>query len=70
MNGALPIAAPQGSPGTPEFRAALRDALEETKEMKASQGMISMSAADHSGYDLRGQTVITVRDGRFVRVKD
>lgn len=67
---AIPIAARKGAPGTPEFRAALRDALEETRDLKASQGVISMSPADHSGYDLRGQALITVRDGRFVRVKD
>ena len=67
---AIPIAAKKGKPGTAEFRAALRDALESTKDLKASQGPISMSATDHSGYDLRGQVMITVKDGKFTRVKD
>lgn len=67
---AVPIAAKKGKPGTQEFRSALRDALESTKEMKASQGMITMSATDHSGYDLRGQVLLTVKDGKFTRVKD
>jgi branched-chain amino acid transport system substrate-binding protein len=67
---AIPIAAKKGKPGTQEFRTALRDALEGTKDLKASQGVINMSPADHSGYDLRGQTVITVKDGKFVRVND
>jgi branched-chain amino acid transport system substrate-binding protein len=67
---AIPIAARKGKPGTQEFRSALRDALEETRELKASQGPITMSAKDHSGYDQRGQVLITVKDGKFVRVRD
>lgn len=67
---AIPIAAKKGKPGTQEFRTALRDALEDTKDLKASQGPINMSAKDHSGYDLRGQVMITVKDGKFVLVKD
>jgi branched-chain amino acid transport system substrate-binding protein len=67
---AIPIAAQKGKPGSPEFRAALRDALESTKEMKASQGVINMSPADHSGYDLRGQVLLTVKDGKFTRASD
>lgn len=67
---AIPLAAKKGKPGTQEFRNALRDALEDTKEMKASQGIINMSAKDHSGYDLRGQVLITVKDGKFTRAKD
>lgn len=67
---AIPIAAKKGKPGTQEFRTALRDALEGTKEMLASQGVISMSPTDHSGYDLRGQVLITVKDGKFTRAKE
>lgn len=67
---AIPIAAKKGKPGTQEFRTALRDALEETKDLKASQGPITMSPKDHSGYDLRGQVMITVKDGKFALVKD
>jgi len=29
-----------------------------------------MSAADHSGFDDRGQVLMTVRDKRFVLVRD
>jgi branched-chain amino acid transport system substrate-binding protein len=67
---AIPEAAKQGKPGTPEFRAALRDALESTREMVTSQGIVSISPQDHSGFDQRGQALITVRDGKFVLVKD
>lgn len=67
---AIPEAAKKGQPGTPEFRAALRDALEATKDMTMSQGVVTMTAQDHSGYDHRGSVLITVKDGKFALVKD
>lgn len=67
---AIPDAAKKGKPGTPEFRTALRDALEGTKEMLASQGVITMTPADHSGFDHRGTVLMTVKDGKFALVKD
>lgn len=67
---AIPEAAKKGKPGTPEFRAALRDALETTKDMLTSQGVVTMTAADHSGYDHRGRVLMTIKDGKFVLVKD
>ena len=67
---AIPEAAKKGKPGTLEFRSALRDALEGTKEMLASQGVINMSAKDHSGFDHRGRVLMTVKDGKFAMLKD
>ena len=67
---AIPEAAKKAKPGTPEFRAALRDALETTKEMVTSQGVVSMSPTDHSGFDYRGRVLVTVKDGKFVMVKE
>ena len=67
---AIPEAAKKGQPGTPEFRAALRDALEATKDMTMSQGVVNMTAQDHSGYDQRGTVLMTVKDGKFALVKD
>ena len=67
---ALPVAARKGKPGSQEFRAALRDALEGIKELIVSQGVVSMSPTDHSGFDHRGRVLMTVRDGKFVMVKD
>lgn len=67
---AIPIAAKKAKPGTPEFRSALRDALEDTKDLLSSQGVITVTTKDHSGYDLRGQVLVTVKDGKFVLVKD
>ena len=67
---AIPEAAKKAKPGTPEFRAALRDALEGTKELLASQGVITMTAADHSGFDHRGRVLMTVKDGKFSLVHE
>lgn len=62
---AIPIAAKAAKPGTPEFRKALRDALEQTHELVATQGVYNMSPEDHSGFDQRGRELITVKDGHW-----
>jgi branched-chain amino acid transport system substrate-binding protein len=62
---AIPEALKKGKPGTTEFRAALRDALESTKELVATQGVYNMTPADHSGFDQRGRVLLTVKDGKW-----
>lgn len=66
---AVPIAAKSGKPGTKEFRNALRDALEQTKELVGTQGVYNMTPEDHSGFDDRGRELITVKDGNWTLVK-
>lgn len=66
---AIPLAASKGKPGTSEFRAGLRDALEKTTEMAATQGVYNMTEADHSGFDVRGRELITVKNGTWALVK-
>jgi len=65
LQSAIPEALKKGKPGTPEFRAGLRDALESTKELVATQGVYNMTPADHSGFDQRGRVLLTVKDGRW-----
>ncbi|HTY02985.1 MAG TPA: ABC transporter substrate-binding protein [Rhodocyclaceae bacterium] len=67
---AVPEAAKKARPGTPEFRAALRDALETIKELVATQGVYNMSAQDHSGFDQRGRVMMTLKDGAWQLVPD
>ena len=67
---AVPEAAKRGKPGTPEFRAALRDALESTRELVGTQGVYNISPADHSGFDERGRVLITVKDGNWRLLRD
>ncbi|MBS0545397.1 MAG: ABC transporter substrate-binding protein [Proteobacteria bacterium] len=66
---AIPKALEKGQPGTVEFRSALRDALEQTRELPASQGVYNMTPADHSGFDERGRVLITVRNGEWALLK-
>ncbi|WP_322516033.1 ABC transporter substrate-binding protein [Rhodopseudomonas palustris] len=65
----IPIAAEKAKPGTPEFRAALRDALENVKNLTGAQGVYNMTAADHSGFDARSIVTIAVKDGAWKLLK-
>ena len=62
---AVPEAMKTARPGTPEFRAALRDALESVRELVGTQGVYNMSAQDHSGFDQRGRVMMTLKDGAW-----
>jgi len=62
---AVPMALKSGKPGTVEFRNALRDALEQTKELVGPQGVYNMSPGDHSGFDERGRVLLTVKGGTW-----
>ena len=67
---AIPEAAKKAKPGTPEFRAALRDSLESTKELVATQGVYNMTPQDHSGFDQRGRVMMTLKDGVWRLTQD
>ena len=69
LAGAVPKAEKAGKPGTKEFRNALRDALEQTKELVGTQGVYNMTPQDHSGFDARGRELITIKDGQFKLLK-
>jgi len=66
---AIPQALKKAQPGTKEFRAALRDALESEKEVVATHGVYSMSATDHNGLDNRARTMIKIENGKWVLAK-
>ena len=52
-------------PGTPEFCAAVRDALEQTSKMVGANGTYTMSATDHGGYDPASPMLIEVANGTW-----
>ena len=62
---AVPEALKKAKPGTPEFRSALRDALESVKDLVGTQGVYTMTAADHSGFDRRGRELMTLHEGKW-----
>nr|WP_255697502.1 ABC transporter substrate-binding protein [Pseudacidovorax sp. NFM-22] len=63
---ALPVAAKSAAPGTPEFREALRTALENLKELAASRGVYNTSPTDHTGLDASALRVGRYAQGRWV----
>lgn len=64
---AVPVALKTGAkPGTPEFRAALRDAIENVKNLPVSHGVFNMSPTDHAGFDDRARVIVKVDGGKWV----
>ena len=64
LQAALPVALKVAKPGTPEFRAALRDALENLKDVAGVHGVYSMTPTDHLGLDSRSVVMVKiVNDG-------
>ena len=69
LNRAAPEALKKARPGTAEFRLALRDALENVKELPAVHGVFNMSAKDHNGLDERAAIMATIENGEWKLVK-
>ena len=65
MTAAVPIVLKKAQPGTPEFRAALRDALEQTKEMPGAHGIFTLSPTDHLGLDQRARVMVKIENGAW-----
>ena len=65
MTAAGPIALKKAKPGTPEFRAALRDALEGLQEVSGAHGIFSMSPNDHLGLDQRARVMVKIENGTW-----
>jgi len=63
---AVPQALKAGAPGSAAFRAALRDALEHSREVVGVQGVFTMTPANHNGMDQRARVMMTVKQGRWV----
>ena len=65
MSAAVPVALKSAAPGTPAFRAALRDALEQVKDVAGAHGIFSMSASDHLGLDDRAYVMVKIENGTW-----
>lgn len=59
----VPVALKKGKPGTPEFRAALKDALETTPALAVTHGVLDYTPADHWGYRPETGVVMKVVNG-------
>ena len=65
MAAAVPAALKKAKPGTVEFRIALRDALEQIKEVPGAHGIFSMSPEDHLGLDQRARVMVKIENGTW-----
>ncbi|MFJ2989062.1 ABC transporter substrate-binding protein [Collimonas sp. NPDC087041] len=65
LGAAAPQALKKGKPGTPEFRAALRDGIEAIKNLPVSQGIVNMSPTDHVGFDQRSRVMVEIVNGKW-----
>jgi branched-chain amino acid transport system substrate-binding protein len=66
LQNAVPLALKKAKPGTAEFRAALRDALEGLKNVAGAHGVFNMTAQDHLGFDRRAAVMVQIRNGAWV----
>ncbi|MDT3684129.1 MAG: ABC transporter substrate-binding protein [Pseudorhodoplanes sp.] len=69
LNAAVPGAMAKAKPGTPEFRSALRDAIESAKNVVGAHGIYNMTAKDHTGLDNRARVLVQVKDGAWRLMK-
>ncbi len=66
----LPAAIKSGAkPGTEAFRAAVRDNLENIKELVTTHGVMNTSKTDHMGFDQRARVMAQIKDGGWVLAK-
>jgi branched-chain amino acid transport system substrate-binding protein len=65
LQAAVPAALEQGAPGTPAFRAALRDSMEAQKNLPLTHGIATLSPTDHNGLDSRARVMVTVQNGAW-----
>ncbi|MFO1116087.1 MAG: ABC transporter substrate-binding protein [Beijerinckiaceae bacterium] len=59
-------ALPKAKPGTPEFRAALRDALLTTKDLAGTHAIYNFKPGQGYGVDERSMVVIQLKDGKWI----
>jgi branched-chain amino acid transport system substrate-binding protein len=68
LSKAVPEALKKAKPGTKEFRAALRDALE-TANVVGTHGVFVMGPQEHNGLDNRARVMIKIDNGQWMLAK-
>ncbi|HEX9812395.1 MAG TPA: ABC transporter substrate-binding protein [Burkholderiales bacterium] len=69
LQAAVPTALKKAKPGTAEFRAALRDAIEATRDIVGTHGVFNYTAKDHYGHDQRARVLIIADNGDWKLIK-
>jgi branched-chain amino acid transport system substrate-binding protein len=62
---AVPMALKVAKPGTPEFRAALKDALETMGRTPVSQGVLDYTRTDHFGFTPETGVLLKIVKGEW-----
>lgn len=65
LEAAVPQALKRAKPGTPEFRVALRDALESMKDIVTPEAVFTTTPTNHNGADQRSQVLVRIVDGAW-----
>lgn len=65
LQAALPAALKKAKPGTPEFRVALRDAIEGLRNAVGTSAVYNMGPTDHNGVDARSQVLVRIEGGKW-----
>ena len=65
LENALPTALKKAQPGSKEFRAALRTAIENTSNLATSHGIVNMNSTDHLGLDQRSRVMVQIVGGSW-----
>lgn len=66
---AIPVALKKAKPGSAEFRAALRDAIEGTRNVIGVHGIFNFSSTDHLGLDARSRVMVQIVNGDWKLLK-
>lgn len=69
IEAAIPDALAKAKPGTPEFRAALRDSLASGRDVVGTHAVYHYTDQDRYGIDERSRVLVVVKDGAFVLYK-
>ena len=69
LQNAVPLALKKAKPGTVEFRRALRDALEATKNLPGAHGIFNLTPNDHQGFDQRARVMVTIENNTWKLIK-
>lgn len=70
LKAAIPVALETAQPGTEDFRVALRDALENVKEVVGTHGVFNLSPTDHFGHDERARALVEVQNKDWVLIEE
>ncbi len=65
IKAALPKALAKAKPGTEAFRVALKDAIENSKDVVGAGAVYTMTATNHNGLDGRARVLVRIKDNGF-----